>query len=157
MNNKARQQPLSSLGYSRINRAIAPAIARPDTETQVTLIRQPPIRSAARTTVAAAVAAILYGAGAGPAHAQTPVVAAQPTPNESAAADAESEATLETVVITGNTSKRTLLNASVNITLVSDSDLTRKAPRSTVDVMELVPGIFVEGTAGAVSNNYSVR
>ena len=33
----------------------------------------------------------------------------------------------------------------------------RRAPRSTADMLELVPGIFVEATAGEASNNYSVR
>ena len=64
---------------------------------------------------------------------------------------------LSTVVVTGSTSKRTLLDASVAITSVSSADLEQKAPRGTDDVLEMVPGIYVEGTAGPVSNNYSVR
>jgi outer membrane receptor protein involved in Fe transport len=43
------------------------------------------------------------------------------------------------------------------VTLASAADIQRKAPRSTAETLELVPGIFVEGTAGPVSNNYSVR
>lgn len=64
---------------------------------------------------------------------------------------------LSTVVVTGSTSKRTLLDASVAITSISNEDLQQKAPRNTADVLTLVPGIFVESTAGPVSNNYSVR
>lgn len=65
---------------------------------------------------------------------------------------------LQAIVVTGNTSgKRTLFNSSSDVTLASAADIQRKAPRSTADVLELVPGIFVEGTAGPVSNNYSVR
>jgi len=64
---------------------------------------------------------------------------------------------LSTVVVTGSTSKRTLLDASVAITSVSSADLEQKAPRGTDDVLEMVPGIYVESTAGPVSNNYSVR
>jgi len=63
----------------------------------------------------------------------------------------------DTIVVTGSTSKRSLLNASAAITKVSATDLAIKAPRDTVDVLETIPGIFVEGTAGPVSNNYSVR
>ena len=37
------------------------------------------------------------------------------------------------------------------------TQIEQKAPRSTVDVLELIPGVFVESTAGPVSNNYSVR
>lgn len=65
---------------------------------------------------------------------------------------------LQEIVVTGNTSgKRTLFNSSSDVTLANAADILRKAPRSTADVLELVPGIFVEGTAGPVSNNYSVR
>jgi len=66
--------------------------------------------------------------------------------------------TLNDIVVVGNTSgKRTLFNSSSDVTLANAADIQRKAPRSTAEALELVPGIFVEGTAGAVSNNYSVR
>jgi iron complex outermembrane recepter protein len=65
---------------------------------------------------------------------------------------------LETVVVTGSTSKnRKLITSSVDATVASAADIARKSPRSIADILELVPGIFVEGTAGGVSNNYSVR
>jgi hypothetical protein len=67
------------------------------------------------------------------------------------------ETGLQTIVVTGSTSKRTLLDASVDVTVATPTDLAEKAPRTTVDVLQLIPGIFVEGTAGPVSNNYSVR
>jgi outer membrane receptor protein involved in Fe transport len=76
-------------------------------------------------------------------------------PNTEAQSDGQ---TLNDIVIVGNTSgKRTLFNSSSDVTLANAADLQRKAPRSTAEALELVPGIFVEGTAGAVSNNYSVR
>ena len=84
-----------------------------------------------------------------------PAAPASPAPT---ATDPAPEAPpLTEVVVTGSTSRRTVLNASVAITRVSSSDLAQKAPRGTDDVLEMVPGIFVEGTAGPVSNNYSVR
>jgi len=67
------------------------------------------------------------------------------------------QASLDTIVVTGSTSKRTLLNASVDVTLATAADLEQKAPRATADVLSLIPGVFVESTAGPVSNNYSVR
>src|SRR6202012_3676998 len=73
------------------------------------------------------------------------------------AVTAQGQDQLETVVVTGSTSKRTVLNASVAVTAINSADLDQKAPRGTDDVLEMVPGIFVEGTAGPVSNNYSVR
>lgn len=82
---------------------------------------------------------------------------AEPTtaPNTEAQSDGQ---TLNDIVVVGNTSgKRTLFNSSSDVTLANAADIQRKAPRSTAEALELVPGIFVEGTAGAVSNNYSVR
>ena len=90
------------------------------------------------------------GAAQAQAAAQAPSAAA-PT-DESA-----SSAPLQTVVVTGSTSKRTLLDASVAITAISSQDLDQKAPLDTDAVLEMVPGIFVENTAGPVSDNYSVR
>ena len=66
-------------------------------------------------------------------------------------------AAIEQVVVTGSTSKRTILNASVAVTNVSQQQLQEKAPRGTDDILEQIPGIFVQATAGPVSNNYSVR
>ena len=93
---------------------------------------------------------------------QTPVTEAQSTPpssstDQAAEGGTNSAEALDTVVVTGSTSKRTLLDASVAITSITSNDIDQKAPRNTADVMEMVPGIFVEGTAGPVSNNYSVR
>jgi hypothetical protein len=84
--------------------------------------------------------------------------ASTPEPAELLAQNSLNEqAGLETIFVTGTTSKRTLLNASVDITVATTADLEQRAPRSTADVLDLIPGIFVEGTAGPVSNNYSVR
>ena len=88
------------------------------------------------------------------ATADTPTA---PSATDQSAAAPTGADELSTVVITGSTSKRTLLDASVAVTSISSNDLAQKAPRNTADVLEMVPGIFVEGTAGPVSNNYSVR
>lgn len=62
------------------------------------------------------------------------------------------------IVVTGQTTRgRALITSSADITYATAADIDRKAPRSTADLLELVPGIFVEGTAGELSNNYSVR
>jgi iron complex outermembrane recepter protein len=62
------------------------------------------------------------------------------------------------IIVTGQTTRnRPLITASADITIATEEDIERKAPKSTADLLELVPGIFVEGTAGAISNNYSVR
>lgn len=73
------------------------------------------------------------------------------------AAGTDDQGPATVVIVTGSTSKRTALNASVAVTAITGEDLALKSPRGTDDVLEMVPGIFVEGTAGPVSNNYSVR
>ncbi|MGP7796712.1 TonB-dependent receptor [Sphingomonas sp. CLY1604] len=84
--------------------------------------------------------------------------AAEPRTPPGAQPPASDGADLQDIVVTGNTSgKRTLFDSSSNVTLASQADIQRKAPRSTAETLELVPGIFVEGTAGPISNNYSVR
>jgi iron complex outermembrane receptor protein len=99
-------------------------------------------------SISAVVKAILLSAPT--AMAQTAPATGQET--------AGGENTLQEVVVTGTTSTaRTLLTASADITPISEADLAVKAPRSTDEVLELIPGMFVEATAGAVSNNYSVR
>jgi len=81
-----------------------------------------------------------------------------PAVSQGASAVAASPSTtLDTIVVTGSTSQRTLLNASVDVTPITPEQIEQKAPRTTVDVLQLIPGVFVESTAGPVSNNYSVR
>ena len=84
--------------------------------------------------------------------------AAEPRTPPGAQPPASDAADMQDIIVTGNTSgKRTLFNSSSNVTLASAADIARKAPRSVAETLELVPGIFVEGTAGPISNNYSVR
>jgi iron complex outermembrane recepter protein len=71
---------------------------------------------------------------------------------------AQAEGVLDEVVVTGTTSSsRTVLTSSVALTVATREDLERKAPRSTAQALEMVPGIFVEASGGEVSNNFSVR
>ena len=85
---------------------------------------------------------------------ENPAVSTPPAVAESA----DDVEPLEEIVVTGTTSRnRRLITSSADITVATAEDIDRKAPRSTADLLELVPGIFVEGTAGAISNNYSVR
>ena len=129
------------------------------------------VRAGMRAALLAGVAAMpLAAASAQTPAAQTPT--AQPDATQPAVSDtsvapaATANATTpqpvadepETIIVTGTTSKnRSLQTSSADITLVSQADIVRKAPKSVADLLELVPGVFVEGTAGAVSNNYSVR
>jgi iron complex outermembrane receptor protein len=79
------------------------------------------------------------------------------SPDAAPAQAASEQANLDTIVVTGVTSKRNLLNSSVDVSVATAAEIEQKAPRTTADVLQLIPGIFVESTAGPVSNNYSVR
>ncbi|WP_242140243.1 TonB-dependent receptor [Sphingomonas sp. TREG-RG-20F-R18-01] len=98
---------------------------------------------------------------AGSATIAVPALAQTATPQDAAPVQDAAQAAPadnQDIVVTGQTSRnRPLITASADITLASRADIDRKAPRSTADMLELVPGIFVESTAGSVSNNYSVR
>ena len=111
----------------------------------------------AGTAMVAASGAYAQQAGTTDAAPAADTTAAAPT-NPPGAQPPAGETSLQEIVVTGNTSgKRTLFDSSSNVTLANSADIQRKAPRSTAETLELVPGIFVEGTAGPISNNYSVR
>ncbi|UYB52601.1 TonB-dependent receptor [Xanthomonas sp. AM6] len=66
--------------------------------------------------------------------------------------------TLDAVIVTGTTAAhRTVLQSSSAITVADQQALDRKAPRSTAQALELIPGMFVEASGGEISNNFSVR
>ncbi len=109
-------------------------------------------------TLRLSIMAILSVATSAPVLAQSTPDAAQQTPAQAPAASGATESTtLDTIVVTGSTSKRTLLDASVDVTVATPTQIEQEAPRTTADVLKLIPGVFVESTAGPVSNNYSVR
>ncbi|TDP64149.1 TonB-dependent siderophore receptor [Roseateles toxinivorans] len=65
---------------------------------------------------------------------------------------------LDRVVVTGSTGlARTVRESSVAVTVADREALDRKAPYSAAEAMELVPGMYIEASAGEMSNNYSVR
>lgn len=96
---------------------------------------------------------------ADPQQAPPPGTATNTSANAAVPGGASSESSvLQEVVVTGTTSQnRTVLTSSSDIIPISPSALATKAPRSTDQVLEAIPGMFVEDTAGPESNNYSVR
>jgi outer membrane receptor protein involved in Fe transport len=113
--------------------------------------KQHPARTCGRFVAALAIVTAI--ATATSANAQS-----TSTPSSSEQTPAEAKGVLDEVVVTGTTSSsRTVLTSSVALTVATREDLERKAPRSTAQALELVPGIFVEASGGEVSNNFSVR
>ena len=104
-----------------------------------------------RTTLKAALLA-------GSAWVATPAVAQDVGDAAAAAPGVPEDAGDAEIIVTGQTTRnRALITASADITIATEADIARKAPKSTAELLELVPGIFVEATAGTISNNYSVR
>ena len=65
---------------------------------------------------------------------------------------------IEEIVVTGTTSRgRTKLDSSVAITTVNSEQLALEDAFGTADVLELVPGFWVEDSGGEVSNNVAPR
>ncbi|UAK25914.1 TonB-dependent receptor [Sphingomonas nostoxanthinifaciens] len=117
----------------------------------------PYIRSM-RSALLAGGAALVCAPAVAQQPAPTTAAPAASAPDAAATPPAAGSSSLDEIVVTGNTSgRRTLFDSSSNVTLASQADINRKAPRSTAETLELVPGIFVEATAGPISNNYSVR
>ena len=89
-----------------------------------------------------------------PAHA-TPANAADAAP---AAATAPTEEA-PVIVVTGTAGGRGVnrLAASYAVTTVTASDLTKAAPKSSAEVLNLVPGVWVESSGGVAGANIMVR
>ena len=105
----------------------------------------PPISAA--TTVAAAVAGILYGAG-NTALAQE----AAPAATTSAAAPES----LQEVVVTASAQGVRKLDASFNIVTVDQNLIKQANPKSTADLLKVSPGIWPESSGGQTGANIEV-
>jgi outer membrane receptor protein involved in Fe transport len=100
----------------------------------------------AATTVAAAVAGILYGAG-GTAHAQE----AAP-----AATSATAPESLQEVVVTASAQGVKKLDASYSIVTVDQNLIKEANPKSTADLLKVSPGIWPESSGGQTGANIEV-
>ncbi|MCU7375306.1 TonB-dependent receptor [Paucibacter sp. O1-1] len=90
--------------------------------------------------------------------AALPALAQQVEAKPDEKAKDESTNQLDRVVVTGSTGlNRTVRESSVAVTVADREALDRKAPYSAAEAMELVPGMYIEASAGEMSNNYSVR
>jgi outer membrane receptor protein involved in Fe transport len=65
---------------------------------------------------------------------------------------------LETMVVTGTSTPRVNLDASVAVTTLTATEVQAAAPRSTTEMLRYVPGFTrVESSGGEVNQNYSMR
>lgn len=63
----------------------------------------------------------------------------------------------DTVVVTGTRNPQTKRESSVAITTLTNQQVEDRAPRSTADLMKVVPGFYVESSGGEVGGNLFAR
>lgn len=65
---------------------------------------------------------------------------------------------LEEMIVTGTTSRnQTKLESSVSITTLGTQEMDREAPLGLADLLEVVPGFWVEDSGGETNNNVAPR
>ena len=101
----------------------------------------------AATTVAAAVAGILYGAG-------STALAQEAAP--AAATSAVAPESLQEVVVTASAQGVKKLDASFNIVSVDQNLIKEANPKSTADLLKVSPGIWPESSGGQTGANIEV-
>jgi outer membrane receptor protein involved in Fe transport len=115
---------------------VSPAIARPG-------------RRIGATSVAAAVAGVLYASASGVAYADQAAAATSTTAPTSGE-------TLQEVVVTASAQAVKKLDASFNIVSVSMQDIQMANPASTADIYKLSPGVWPEASGGQTGVNIDV-
>ena len=96
---------------------------------------------------------------------QNPPVATQAppptvaTPAPAAPADQANNPKVEEIVITGTAGGRGInrIDAPFAITTLSAKDLVKAAPKSSAELLSLVPGVWVESSGGVAGANITVR
>jgi len=102
------------------------------------------------TSIAAAVAGILYGSASGVAYAADQAQASAAAP---AATGSES---LQEVVVTATAIGVKKLEASYNIVSVDAEAIKQQQPKSTADLLKVSPGIWPESSGGQTGANIEV-
>jgi iron complex outermembrane recepter protein len=64
---------------------------------------------------------------------------------------------LSSFVVVGSVIDKTELETANSVATVDRTQMDRLSPRSTADLLTQIPGIYVEPTAGQISNNYYIR
>jgi outer membrane receptor protein involved in Fe transport len=114
--------------------------------------RRPGHRLGTPHVLAAAVAAILYGAG-GPAHAADTATPAADTTNSSANT---TETSLDEIVVTASAQAVRKLDASFNIVSATLDEIQNANPASAAEIYKLSPGIWPEASGGQTGVNIDV-
>ncbi len=103
-------------------------------------------RAPAATSIAAAVAAVLYGASGG----------AFAAANDAPDASAGNSETLNEIVVTASAQAVKKLDASFNITTASLDEIQASNPGSVAEIYKLSPGVWPEASGGQTGANIDV-
>jgi len=120
---------------------------RPLTSISSLNLRRPKHRLGSSHLVAAAVAAILHGAGGAAYAADTPAAAAESETSQ-----------LDEILVTASatTSGVKKLDASYNIVAVDAEEIKESNPKSTADLLKISPGIWPESSGGQTGANIEI-
>jgi outer membrane receptor protein involved in Fe transport len=64
---------------------------------------------------------------------------------------------MQEVIVTGTRNPQTKLESSVAITTANAAQISERAPRSTADLLQVIPGFYVESSGGEGGNNLFSR
>lgn len=64
---------------------------------------------------------------------------------------------MQEIVVTGTRHPQTKLESSVAITTANAAQISARAPRNTADLLQIIPGFYVESSAGEGGNNLFAR
>jgi outer membrane receptor protein involved in Fe transport len=123
----------------------------PSISSGVSLVIERPARRFGATSVAAAVAGILYASAAGLAYADADQAAPAASP-----ATAGTTESLQEVVVTATAQGVKKLDASYNIVTASLEDITMSNPGSAAAIYKLSPGVWPEDSGGQTGVNIDV-
>lgn len=73
------------------------------------------------------------------------------------AADQGELVKLDDFVVVGSVVEKTELETANSVAVIDRPQMERLSPRSTADLLTQIPGLYVEPTAGQISNNYYIR
>ncbi len=130
------------------------ALRAPSASAEASAIIARPGRRFGATSVATAVAGILYASAAGLAYGADAAAADQAAAATSAAPT--SGETLQEVVVTASAQAVKKLDASFNIVSVSAQDIQMANPASAAEIYKLSPGVWPEASGGQTGVNIDV-
>ena len=64
---------------------------------------------------------------------------------------------IDQVIITGNSNPKKRIESSIAITTLKSAEIQERAPQSTADILQYVPGFVAESSGGEVGNNLFAR